>query len=218
MIKPPTPPQLEQDKAAIDTAFARAFELIEQLSKDTAAIKSSEEARTEKLDAAVSDMETAVNELKQASRRRDDDTRRIGDEVRSLQSAIPKAIKSNEENTDQRIQELNNEIKSLRTLLSNRVGTSSPAPSATRGSVAPAVSGASSLPIKPVNGTSAHSESDAGSEQKPAAASGPAFGSSRFASAAKGGIPPWQLAASRNSEADSKKDTAESGTVTETST
>src|SRR3954469_2582368 len=73
LIAPPTPPQLEQDKENIDEQFSRAFTLIEQLSTDTAALKSAEEARTERLDSALKDVETLVADLKNSSRRRDDE-------------------------------------------------------------------------------------------------------------------------------------------------
>ena len=35
MIAPPTAPQLEQDKMAIDESFEKAFSLLDQLAKDT---------------------------------------------------------------------------------------------------------------------------------------------------------------------------------------
>lgn len=48
LIAPPTPPQLEQDKAAIDEQFSKAFALLDTLSEDTTKLKDAEEERTKK--------------------------------------------------------------------------------------------------------------------------------------------------------------------------
>lgn len=134
LIAPPTPPQLEQDKENIDEQFSRAFGLIDQLSTDTAALKAAEDARTERLDAALKDVENLVSDLKTSSRRRDDETRRISDEVKSLKDAIPKALEGAREGNENRLKELGTELKSLKVLLGNRLGGSgtTAAPTANR--------------------------------------------------------------------------------------
>lgn len=126
LIAPPTPPQIEQDKAAVDEAFTRAFTLLDQLSTDTAELKKSEESRTSRLDNAIGEMESVLASLKDSSKRRDDDSRRIEDDVRSLRDLIPKALESQKENTDKRLLELGTELKSLKTLVGNRMGTGVP--------------------------------------------------------------------------------------------
>lgn len=213
MIAPPTPPQLEQDKASIDESFKRAFDLIEQLSTDTAAIKASEESRKEKLDEALSDMERVVEEMKIASRRRDEDNRRINDEVRSLHQLIPKAMKAQEETTDNRLRELNTELKSLKTLISNRMSGQGVASTAVPRS--PAVSGANMFGSQ---GTASVGASDTPAVPEPAKASVETQtqpDSTRNASpigrfGQRGGIPAWQMAAKKKE--DEKEKEAE-GTV-----
>lgn len=121
LIAPPTPPQLEADKAAIDASFEKAFALLDQLSKDTETLKASEVARTERLDKALSEVESVIGELKTASRRREEESRRTSDEVRGLKDLIPKAIEGNKEAADLRLKELNSELKSLKTLLGQRM-------------------------------------------------------------------------------------------------
>ena len=121
IIAPPTPPQLEQDKQAIDDAFEKAFSLLDQLAKDTEALKASEKSRTEKLDATLAEVESVVGDLKTASRCREDESRRITDEVRGLKDLIPKAMEGQRETTDNRLKELNTELKSLKTLMSQRM-------------------------------------------------------------------------------------------------
>ena len=132
LIAPPTPPQLEQDKESIDEQFSRAFALIDQLSTDTAALKTAEDARTERLDSALKDVENLVADLKTSSRRRDDETRRISDEVKSLKDAIPKALEGAREGNENRLKDLGTELKSLKVLLGNRLGGSGATPAAGR--------------------------------------------------------------------------------------
>jgi len=121
MIAPPTVPQLEQDKQAIDESFEKAFSLLDQLAKDTEALKNSEQARTERLDTALAEVESVITELKTASRRREEESRRVGDEVRGLKDLIPKAMEGQKETTDNRLKELNTELKSLKTLMGQRL-------------------------------------------------------------------------------------------------
>ena len=156
MIAPPTPPQLEQDKENIDEQFSRAFDLIDQLSTDTAALKAAEDARTERLDAALKDVESLVSDLKSSSRRRDDETRRINDEVKSLKEAIPKALEGAREGNENRLKELGTEVKSLKVLLSNRLGaagTTTPIAGRTLGSSTPTPAPAAASPPTPAPAT-----------------------------------------------------------------
>ncbi|KAF4443513.1 hypothetical protein F53441_11413 [Fusarium austroafricanum] len=130
MVAPPTPEKLEQDKKSIEDQFDRAFTLVEQLAKDTESLKNAEKERTEKLDAAIADLETVMSDLKASNRRREDDANRIRDEVQSLKDAIPKALENQKSLTDGRLREINTELTSLKTLVSQRMT----APSTTSGS------------------------------------------------------------------------------------
>ncbi|KAH9822068.1 peroxin 14, partial [Teratosphaeria destructans] len=66
LLAPPTPPLLEQDKQRVDDAFKQAFDLLEQLSKDTTELKAAETHRKARLDAALADVEGLVARLKTA--------------------------------------------------------------------------------------------------------------------------------------------------------
>jgi peroxin-14 len=203
LVAPPTPPQLEQDKQSIDDEFARAFALIDQLSTDTAALKSAEEARTERLDAALREVETVLSDLKSSTQRRDDETRRISDEVKSLKDSIPRALEGAREGNEERLKELGTELRSLKTLLNNRLSAGSsvatpvsgrpvgsatatePAPSST-----PNVSATSPSNTVPVSVPTA----PASSSQTPSTTSNnPLSQLGRSAT-----IPAWQMAAAKS--------------------
>ncbi|OQE28534.1 hypothetical protein PENSTE_c003G01961 [Penicillium steckii] len=235
LIAPPTPPQLEQDKENIDEQFTRAFGLIDQLSTDTAALKAAEDARTERLDAALKDVETLVSDLKTSSRRRDDETRRISDEVKSLKDAIPKALEGAREGNENRLKELGTELKSLKTLLGNRLGGSGAAPAGGRtvGSPSPTPVPSQAPAATPAAAPRATAEDTSAStpslnalqptvtpaEQEPTpapaapvAASTPQNSDSPLAKLGRSAsIPAWQMAASNRSKSSSQSSPAPAG-------
>lgn len=162
LIAPPTPEQIEQDKASIDASFEKAFSLLDQLSTDTAALKVSEAARTERLDVALTEVETVIGELKSASRRREEESNRINSEVRGLKEMIPRAMDGQKESMDARLTELNNELKSLKKLLGQRMNTpattSSPVPTPPQNSYSPyGIPGRSSQQTAPTTDSSTSS-------------------------------------------------------------
>ena len=239
LIAPPTPPQLEQDKSEIDASFSRAFALIDQLATDTAAIKSAEVERSEKLDSALQEVESVLSELKIASKRREDDSRRIGDEVRALKDMIPKALEGWKADGDGKLKDLGTELSSLKKLVGNRMGnggfqasTARPygSPYGERGSA----SGTStprdylmSGPSQPSSNVSENREDPTatlGTSATPAPAPGVNVpkkqGSSSFnldnKPAGKAAIPAWQMAASggRNKASSTTTNTVNSNEAT----
>jgi peroxin-14 len=216
IIAPPTAPQLQQDKQAIDESFEKAFSLLDQLAKDTDTLKTSEQARTERLDTALTEVENVINELKTASRRREEESRRISDEVRGLKDMIPKAMEGQKESTDARLKEINNELKSLKILAGQRMNppttpTTSNSYNRTSGTATPTsnvanVNGASSpegVVPKP-----ASVSSGSGTEAVASLQGRTASPFNTGAPAGKAAIPAWQMAAANKSSS--------SGSATET--
>jgi peroxin-14 len=238
LIKPPTPPQLTQDKESIDESFNKAFGLLEQLEIDTKALKDAEEARTTRLDTALTELETVVSSLKDSDRKREDDARRNTDEIRMLRDLIPKALESEKSATETRLKDLTGELKSLKTLMGNRMGgggqatATSHRPTGSFGTGAvPTTNGASTIPRTatpptssttpaPVENQAQASEASAvasAAQAAPAPSSSPKpSGSAHFPrfGSGKAAIPAWQMAAAKNAEIP-KTDTSDSGTAAE---
>lgn len=232
LIAPPTPPQLEQDKKSIDESFEKAFALLDQLNTDTTALKAAEETRTQRLDSAVAEMESVMDSLKESLKRRDADSRRLEDDVRGLRDLIPKALEAHKEGTDNRLKDLSQELKSLKTLVGNRMGSGTPSTAARPtsgvnmwGSPAAGVNGGGATPATPAaassapaggstNNTSETQQQDGSSSS--AATPAAQASSSPYARFSNGraAIPAWQMAAAKKNDAE-KKDTSESGTVSE---
>lgn len=214
MIAPPTPPQLEQDKEHIDEQFSRAFTLIDQLSTDTAALKAAEDARTERLDAALKEVENLVSDLKTSSRRRDDETRRISDEVKSLKDAIPKALEGAREGNENRLKELGGELKSLKVLLGNRLGGSATPPATGRTAAVPTPTPATAPQPTPETTSTAPALNGlqptvTSAEQEPQPVPSPAPATQNTDSplsklGRSASIPAWQMAAANRSKSNSQ--------------
>lgn len=128
LILPPTPPQLASDKASIDESFSRAFALIDQLTSDTASLKSSEAERTEKLDSTLRDVESVISDLKAANIRREAESRILADQVHGLKEMVPKALDGWKASGDGRLEELATELRSLKKLVGNRMGSTNSQP------------------------------------------------------------------------------------------
>lgn len=126
LISPPTPPQLETDKAHIDAEFAKAFSMLDTLSTDTALLKTAEEERKTRVDAALQEVESVIQSLKDAGKRREDESKRVGDEVRGLRDLIPKALEGQKESQKKALEDLQTELKSLKQLVMNRTGAGRP--------------------------------------------------------------------------------------------
>jgi len=225
LIAPPTPPQLEQDKAKIDESFDKAFELLDQLSTDTKELKEAEKARTERLDSALAEIESVVGKMKEANESREAESRRMVREMAEIREQIPKAIEKEREGTDSRLRELGTEMKSLKTLVANRMAggaaraTPTYTPPAAPQLTQPTTNGAA---MPETNGTAEEQPEKTSSLFPERSASGSPFGRT-LGGAKSPSIPAWQLAAKKRNE-EAKKDAADvngqqgvnqSGTATE---
>lgn len=69
----------------------------------------------------MAELETVLNDLKSSNRRREDEAQRIRDDVSNLKDSIPKALDAQKTLADSRLQEVNSELKSLKTIISQRM-------------------------------------------------------------------------------------------------
>ena len=234
LIAPPTPPQIEQDKASIDASFDKAFALLDQLASDTQELKDAEKTRTERLDKALSEVESVIGKMREANEHRETESRRMAREMTEIREQIPKAIEKEREGTDARLKDLGTEMKSLKTLVANRMAGGAPraTPSYTPPAAAPnqaptPAPAAPATPATPITESNGVNNATAQEAEKPAAVPERSNSSSPFGRTLGGkppAIPAWQLAAKKRTE-DAKKeaatgaqDVAQSGTATEAET
>jgi len=149
-----------------------------------------------------------INELKTASKRREEESRRISDEVRGLKDLIPKAMEGQKETTDNRLKELNTELKSLKTLMGQRInpaatasttsygrasgiGSSSPAQASTIANGTSSADATTPRPATVSNGTGTEAVASLQSRSSTPFSTG--------GSAGRAAIPAWQMAAANKS-------------------
>lgn len=224
LIAPPTPPQLEQDKASVDASFDKAFALLDQLATDTQELKDAEKERKERLDRALSDVESVVDKMKEANENREMEAKRIAREIEEIKEQIPKAIQREKETTDGRLKDLTTEMKSLKTLVGNRMVQRTTTPS-WQSSTPDGITGGS----KPSSGYAEGTNGSNGVKddlEKPVTAPPERSATSSPFGRTLGGkaqIPAWQLAAKKKKEEANMESangvapgaTSESGTVTD---
>lgn len=159
-------------------------------------------------------------ETKSGKRRQEDETDRLRSEVESLKDAIPKSMTANKDFTDERLREIANEVKSLKSLIGQRM-SSAPAASNLTTSNNYLQSAKSSAPPAPTatpanepepksngdakDGANGETSSTAGRQDYLSSLGGR---SSPFASgmpAGKAAIPAWQLAMANQGSSDADK-------------
>lgn len=198
---------------------------MEQLSKDTEALKAAEEQRTEKLDTALAELETVINDLKSSNRRREDEAQRIRDDVSNLKDSIPKALDAQKTLTDSRLQEVNSELKSLKTIISQRMSSQQPGGAVGNYGNRHAVASPAPAPAPAAandNGTTAPTNGNSTTEESPKASTATplqdyassAGRSSPFSSGispATVKIPEWQRAMATKKSSSAMNNSADAG-------
>ncbi|ANB12315.1 Pex14p [Sugiyamaella lignohabitans] len=225
MILPATPSSLEADKSALEVEFARTETLLEQLQKDTNEIKEEEAKRKEQFSSMIQEAHDAIETVKGQAQNIESDVDLIKSHVYSIKESLPKAVDKHRELQDKALQELQDELKSLKQLISNRIKTtgssSGPPPASsvpsfiskpiTASSPLPAGASSSTSPVqKPLASSAAPSvppsfpvppipsssgHTRAPSSEQPSASSPSTVGTSPVAGTTRPGIPAWQLAA-----------------------
>jgi peroxin-14 len=90
LIKPPTPAELESDKALVTAKFDEAQQILESLKTETTELKESQEKQRQKVEEALQSVEKAVSDLQESGNRRETDLRAFKSDIDSIRELIPK--------------------------------------------------------------------------------------------------------------------------------
>jgi peroxin-14 len=90
LIKPPTPAELESDKALVTAKFDEAQQILETLRAETTELKESQEKQRQQVEEALESVEKASNELKESGIRREADIRGFKADIDAIRELIPK--------------------------------------------------------------------------------------------------------------------------------
>lgn len=206
LISPPTPTQLDTDKETISAQFDQVQEMLSILQKDTEQVKEQNAEQNKKIEDSLSEVDAAVRDMQEKAARRETDIRRLGLELDQIRDLIPKAIGAVKSAQGEALSDLGGELRSLKTLLQNRLkATSAPFSSTNSNSSTPVSNSApstsntissntsSSSTAAPVTGTSSTGSVTAVAPSN--AKSTTTDPLARFSARGGNGIPDWQKSA-----------------------
>ena len=126
LIFPQRPPALVQDQQALETEFARTGELLEQLQNDTTELAAGTTANATAEDEAIEAVRSSLKQLKEFTEgTATNDFIVVKKQVDELVSHLPKSIEKNGDVQHYSLKEIQNELKSLKNLVSTRIKVSS---------------------------------------------------------------------------------------------
>ncbi|KAF8585573.1 hypothetical protein K439DRAFT_1409943 [Ramaria rubella] len=119
-LKPPSSTAYESDKDALTAQFDAAEALLKDIQTETSAVRITAVEQKTKIEQATTEVEAAVKEMREGEGRTRDEMREIRQEIDTIQEMLPKMLEKNKEAQAQSLAELQQELKSLKTLLLSR--------------------------------------------------------------------------------------------------
>ncbi|KAI9266841.1 peroxisomal membrane anchor protein conserved region-domain-containing protein [Phascolomyces articulosus] len=198
----PTQKELDEDKEKLDAQFQAVEDSLNDLKKQTNDALSNVSTQSKKIDDSLSGLETVLKDLKQGDAERDQEFKNIKADVESLKELVPRMLDRNKESQAGVMTDLQNEVKSLKSLLLSR------------------------RPLNPNEAAASPVAAPSSAAESPAAAVSPSGLTARLTNALnssssggpRAGIPAWQMAASGGSSATNGKATEKSNESSSSST
>ncbi|GJJ08774.1 hypothetical protein Clacol_002993 [Clathrus columnatus] len=119
-LQPPTVTAYEADKDALNAQFDAAEALLKELQEETKAVRVASENQQARIEQTTSEVDAAVKEMRENEARTRNEMREIRQEIDTIQDMLPKMLEKNKESQAQSLGELQQELKSLKTLLLSR--------------------------------------------------------------------------------------------------
>ncbi|ORX46340.1 hypothetical protein DM01DRAFT_1339658 [Hesseltinella vesiculosa] len=171
----PTQTELEEDRQKLDDQFQAVENSLKEIKEQTSEALASVSEQSNKVEESLENLDTILKELKQGDEQRDEEFKSIKSEIEQLKELVPKMIDRNKEAESAMLNDLQNEIKSLKSLLVNRRSPGAALIDQAASGVASASPSAATSPI-----------TDGMSPRLSAAIGSPS----------RAGIPAWQMASS----------------------
>ncbi|CAG8651511.1 12309_t:CDS:2 [Ambispora leptoticha] len=120
LLKTPTANELENDKQALSDQFTFTSERLDLVKTDTNIVRRSIEETSLGVKEALESLDTVLKDLKQQEIKRDTDIKSLQEEIKTIHELIPKILEKSKDSQNQALAELQNELKSLKSLIINR--------------------------------------------------------------------------------------------------
>lgn len=182
----PTQKELEEDKEKLDAQFQAVEDSLKEIKDQTNTALTTVTSQTKKVDDSITNLETVLKELKEGDAQRDQEFKNVKGDIDALKELVPKTLERNKEAQNAVLVDLQNEMKSLKSLLVSRRATSNVVDQATSAPTTPAATTA----VAPTTPSAVASPTDGLSSRLSATING---------SGARAGIPAWQMAAAQAS-------------------
>lgn len=176
-LQAPNQTILEEDRDALTAKYDEVAQQLAALDQETKAVKQGIEEQRENIERSIKDVEETVKSLRENDKRHGDDMDTIKSEVDGMKESMARMFEKSKEAQASNLTDLQNELKSLKSLLVSRGGL----PASSSGS------GLANRPYSPYG----NEQSASGSGTPPARPSIPAWqlaDSSESKDAAEGGI------------------------------
>ncbi|TIA88322.1 hypothetical protein E3P81_03520 [Wallemia ichthyophaga] len=130
-LQPPSSTQYESDLKSLNDKYDEAESTMKELRDDTTAIKDSLTGQQDKVNETIVEIERAVDGIKSSEKRTREEMDGVVRELSEIKSQIPKLVESQQQSQASTLNELQSELKSLKSLLLSRQngGTTSPSSS-----------------------------------------------------------------------------------------
>lgn len=123
-IIPPGQSRVDEDKEKIDQEFIKIDKVLEQMALEQKEIKDANEAKLKEIDDVISNVNEFLSRYNKDKIKFDDDLRLMKLEVDSLQNTIEKNLKLTKENMHSELEDIVDELSSLKNLIKARGGSS----------------------------------------------------------------------------------------------
>ncbi|CAO3611123.1 unnamed protein product [Cunninghamella blakesleeana] len=124
-FKVPTKKELEEDKEKLDEQFQAVEDSLKEIKSQTNEALNSVSEQSKRVEQSLGSLETVLNDLKDSDQQREEEFKGIKNEVDSLKELVPKMLDRNKDAQNAVLNDLQNEIKSLKSLLLSRRSTGS---------------------------------------------------------------------------------------------
>lgn len=123
-IIPPGQCRVDEDKEKIDEEFVRIDKVLEQMAIEQNEIKNANEAKLKEIDDCIGNVNEFLEKYNKDKTKYDDDLRLMKLEVDNMQNVIDKNLKLTKDNMHSELEDINDELSSLKNLIKARSGSS----------------------------------------------------------------------------------------------
>ncbi|CAG8499454.1 2708_t:CDS:2 [Acaulospora colombiana] len=120
LLRTPTADELERDKQFLSDQFTITSETLDIVKADTKVARKNIDEQSSRIKETLETLDSLLKDMKVQEGKRDNDLKNLKEDVDAIRNLIPKLIERSKESQAQSLTELQSELKSLKSLLTNR--------------------------------------------------------------------------------------------------